>query len=325
MRHGESAANQDKSVNQITPNHKVDLTETGKRQAQAAGEVLRQFLCHELFDQPLEDGMKCKPRLVWFYTSPYLRARETCRYICEGINDLDYVSYKIHEEPRMREQDFGNFQLTPEEMERIWEERAHYGHFFYRIPHGELAADVYDRVLLFNETLFRKFELEDFPNVLVLVTHGIWARVFLMRWFRWTYEEFELLKNIPHCKYLIMKRGSDNRYTLKSRLETWDDIDDDNLECNVAEEVSREVRFNSRGKIDHLEDMDIQAIIDAQRDAIKDLRGKLNRIREMYARARDQLPLPPGLRHSPETPNHRGSVSLQVPERQGRAPQRSQQ
>jgi len=105
----------------------------------------------------------------------------------------------------MREQDFGNFQGTSEQMKKIWIERSKYGHFFYRIPHGESAADVYDRCSSFNDTLFRQFKRNDFPEVLVLVTHGIWARVFLQRWFRWSVEYFEDLKNIPHCTWICLE------------------------------------------------------------------------------------------------------------------------
>lgn len=67
-------------------------------------------------------------------------------------------------------------------MERMWQERADYGHFFYRIPNGESAADAYDRVSGFNESLWRSFGEEDFPSVCVLVTHGLMTRVFLMKW-----------------------------------------------------------------------------------------------------------------------------------------------
>ena len=73
---------------------------------------------------------------------------------------------KVYEEPRLREQDFGNFQPGAAEMSRMWQERADYGHcmketlaidfvrrpqvnlilVFYRIPNGESAADAYDRI-----------------------------------------------------------------------------------------------------------------------------------------------------------------------------------
>lgn len=227
------------------------------------------------------------PRSVVFFTSPYLRARQTCQEIVNGIKDTEGVEYRIHEEPRLREQDFGNFQSTPEEMEQIWEERAHYGHFFYRIPYGESAADVYDRVASFNESLFRQFELDNFPNVLVLVTHGIWARVFLMKWFRWSYEQFESLKNISHCQYIIMKQKNNKKYELKSKLLTWDDVSDDDIDREISKEVGEEVCFNSTNKLVAPEDLDIEGIIRAQRTAIMENRMKHKQIKEAYDRARE--------------------------------------
>lgn len=52
----------------------------------------------------------------------------------------------------------------------MWQERADYGHFFYRIPDGESAADAYDRVSGFNESLWRQFSEEDCASVCVLGT-----------------------------------------------------------------------------------------------------------------------------------------------------------
>jgi len=282
VRHGESQGNCDKSVNRFTPNHTVDLTEQGHYQSTAAGLVLKEFLEQECFDVKLPGNKN--PRSIMFYTSPYLRARQTCNNIIEGIKDMPGVEYSIHEETRMREQDFGNFQSTPEEMEKIWEERAHYGHFFYRIPHGESAADVYDRIASFNESLFRQFQQDDFPNILVLVTHGIWARVFLMKWFRWSYEEFESLKNIPHCQYLIMKRHQHGKFALKTRLLTWDDVDEEDIDDQIVKEVGDEVCFNSKNKLENVEDLDISSIIVAQKEAIKSTRAKNKQIKEAYER-----------------------------------------
>jgi broad specificity phosphatase PhoE len=50
----------------------------------------------------------------------------------------------------------------------MWQERADYGHFFYRIPNGESAADAYDRISGFNESLWRQFGEEDCSSVCVL-------------------------------------------------------------------------------------------------------------------------------------------------------------
>lgn len=187
----------------------------------------------------------------------------------------------------MREQDFGNFQSTSEQMEKVWQERAHYGHFFFRIPHGESAADVYDRIASFNETLFRQFQQENFPNILILVTHGIWARVFLMKWFRWSYEEFESLRNIPHCHYLIMKReATSGKFILKTPLKTWDDLPDSDIDEEVVkDEFAREVCFNTKNKLSNPEDFDITSIIRAQRDAIKSNKNKDREVEDAFKKA----------------------------------------
>lgn len=151
---------------------------------------------------------------------------QTTEGIVESIKKKN-IPYRIHEEPRLREQDFGNFQGSAKEMAKVWKERAHYGHFFFRIPNGESAADVYDRIAGFNETLFRQFHTEKFPSVLILVSHGIWCRVFLMKWFRWSYEKFEGFRNLGHCEFLVMEQEQGSqKYGLLTPLRTWDDPPD---------------------------------------------------------------------------------------------------
>ncbi|KAK9376803.1 histidine phosphatase superfamily [Lipomyces chichibuensis] len=196
----------DKSINRYVPNHKVPLTSRGHEQALAAGKRLREILL------PGEN--------VLIYTSPYRRTRETTEEI---VSQLDGVEYRVYEEPRLREQDFGNFQFDEVEMSRIWKDRARYGHFFYRIPNGESAADVYDRCAGFNETLFRQFSSDKFAKVLVLVTHGLMSRVFLMKWYRWTVERFESLKNVNYCEFVVMERQDNGKYLLKNKMRTWND------------------------------------------------------------------------------------------------------
>jgi broad specificity phosphatase PhoE len=215
-------------VNQTTSNHQICLTERGFNQARHAGQRLVTLLREN--------------ERVLVYTSPYKRARQTANEITAVLRDSG-VEYRTREEPRLREQDFGNFQGDQQEMQRIWMDRARYGHFFYRIPHGESAADVYDRCAGFNETLFRQFNSDKFPEVLVLVTHGIWARVFLMKWFRWSYEKFESLRNLRHCQFVVMEcaDGAEDKmkYYLKTRLLTWDDQDDsDDASIEELEEAS---------------------------------------------------------------------------------------
>ena len=107
----------------------------------------------------------------------------------------------------------------------MWQERANYGHFFYRIPNGESAADAYDRISGFNESLWRSFGESDFASVCVLVTHGLMTRVFLMKWYHFSVEYFEDLRNVDHCEFVVMKLNESNgKYILQNQLRTWSEL-----------------------------------------------------------------------------------------------------
>ncbi|PWY87869.1 phosphoglycerate mutase-like protein [Aspergillus sclerotioniger CBS 115572] len=218
IRHAQSEGNKNREIHQTIPDHRVNLTPEGHRQAQEAGSQLRALL------RPDDT--------IHFFTSPYRRTRETTEGILQSLTSdspapspFPRHTIKVYEEPRLREQDFGNFQPCSAEMERMWLERADYGHFFYRIPNGESAADAYDRVSGFNESLWRLFGENDFASVCVLVTHGLMTRVFLMKWYHWSVEYFEDLRNINHCEFVIMKLNPDNgKYVLQNQLRTWSDL-----------------------------------------------------------------------------------------------------
>ncbi|GMM58372.1 acid phosphatase [Maudiozyma humilis] len=140
-----------------------------------------------------------------------------------------YLKYRVKDDPRIREQDFGNLQDV-NNMQDTLKKRAAYGHFFFRFPQGESAADVYDRVASFQETMFRHFNERHSHkprDVVVLVTHGIYARVFLMKWFRWTYEEFESFTNVPNgCMILMEYDEMLRKYVLRTQLPKWDMLEE---------------------------------------------------------------------------------------------------
>lgn len=76
-------------------------------------------------------------------------------------------------------------------------ERLRFGRFFYRFPNGESGADVYDRITSFQNTMIRDVNAGRFASncSLVLVTHGLALRVFLMSWFHWTGERSCVLRS----------------------------------------------------------------------------------------------------------------------------------
>ena len=94
-------------------------------------------------------------------------------------------------------------------------ERSKFGRFFYRFPSGEAGLDVYSRVSSFIPTLVRdctRLDTEgtDLDNTnLVIVTHGLALRFFLMRWFQWSVWDFEQSRNPENCELITMNKMRD--------------------------------------------------------------------------------------------------------------------
>jgi len=199
IRHGQSEANADKSLLEIKPDYALNLTDEGIEQAKQAGKEIKEIIGQETLQA---------------YISPFYRTRQTYQYIQESIKEN---IVKAFEDPRIREQDWGHLRNS-DVNEGIIQERNGFSIFYYRIPDGESGADVYDRVSIFLETLHRDFQKSDYPENILIVTHGMTLRLFLMRWFHWSVEDFELLRNPLNCKIVIMQKDSDDRYNLASEL-----------------------------------------------------------------------------------------------------------
>ncbi|MEU0718271.1 histidine phosphatase family protein [Streptomyces lavendulocolor] len=200
VRHGESEGNADDTVYEREPDHALRLTDRGRRQAEETGERLRALFG----DEP-----------VSVYISPYRRTHETYE-----LFRLDPAQVRVREEPRLREQDWGNWQDRNDvRLQKAY--RDAYGHFFYRFAQGESGADVYDRVGAFLESLHRSFEAPDHPPNVLLVTHGLTMRLFCMRWFHWTVAEFESLTNPRNGETRMLVLGEDGRYALDRPFDRW--------------------------------------------------------------------------------------------------------
>lgn len=200
MRHGESEGNIDDSVYERVPDHRIALTSKGIEQATATGARLRSIVTDESVD---------------VYCSPYLRARQTL----DALN-LSIVPDDIRVEPRLREQDWANFQDTADIAVQK-EQRDRYGHFYYRFTQGESGSDVYDRVSSFLESLFRIFETARSARNVVVVTHGLTMRLFCMRWFHWSVEYFESLENPSNGEPIVLVRQPDFHYRLQTPFLQW--------------------------------------------------------------------------------------------------------
>ena len=210
LRHGHSLGNQDESLFGRMPDWKIPLSEKGKVQARAAGKRIQEII-----------GPSSP---VLFYVSPYKRTKETLEHVQSQLHPrtLEHTLF-TREEPRLREQDFGNFQ-DRELIQQFKKERPKFGRFFYRFPNGgESGADVFDRVSAFCGTFLQDLEQcgeAASESTAVFVTHGITARLFIMKWLHWTVEDFETLHNPNNCAILHLERkdGSAYRLTEESRV-----------------------------------------------------------------------------------------------------------
>ena len=201
IRHGESEGNLDKDKYRTVPDYALNLTPRGIEQAQAAGHEIKSILGEES---------------LYVYHSPYFRTRQTFQYLQESFAEN---VIKVVEDPRIREMDWGHLR-HPDENDEIIKRRDEYSTFYYRLPDGESGADVFDRVSTFLETMFRDFKKPDYPQNTLIVTHGLTLRLFLMRWFHWTVEEFETLLNPHNCQIVVMQQRPDGKYELVTQLKT---------------------------------------------------------------------------------------------------------
>jgi hypothetical protein len=65
----------------------------------------------------------------------------------------------------------------------------------------------------------------DYKTDVPPVTHGLMSRVFLMKWYHFSVEYFEDLRNVNHCEFLIMRKKEDSgKYILENNLRTWSEL-----------------------------------------------------------------------------------------------------
>lgn len=211
VRHAQSEGNVDNMAYTYIPDPQVPLTETGRAQAKAAGQKIK---------RSVEAAIGSSDYRLFFYTSPYKRSLQTYEGICQAFSSQQVKG--VQEEVQLREQDFGNFQ-DQDGIKREKAERLRFGRFFYRFPNGESGADVYDRITIFEDHMIRDINAGRFSNntSLVLVTHGLALRIFLMRWFHWTVDQFLNVFNPGNAEPLVLERVDPDEAGLNPSEASW--------------------------------------------------------------------------------------------------------
>lgn len=206
IRHGQSMGNLDDKLYSSCPDNKITLSDLGKSQAFEAGSKLKRLI-------PQGDRIR-------FFVSPFLRTKQTFNEIAKHF---DQDTYTYIEDPRLREQEWGNYQETSQ-LQSIRKERKKVGKFYYRFPTGESGADVYDRASLFLTSLHREIDALSLSkqsrqnDTVVIVSHGLFIRLFLMRYFKWTVDEFDLVENPGNCEIIVLEKNAHGKYELTREL-----------------------------------------------------------------------------------------------------------
>lgn len=199
VRHGQSEWNIAKKANRFflddearrsvvgIPDHRIALTEEGRRQASLTGTAVREAFGS--FD--------------YVYHSGYTRTIETTDAMLAAYPDEERSEMKVRHHLFIRERDGGHaYHMTEAEasvafpwLQGYWNT---FGPFFARPPGGESLAQVCERVYAFLQKAARTMG----GRRVLVVTHGgtLWCFRYVLE--SWTYEEAERrfrTEKIPNC------------------------------------------------------------------------------------------------------------------------------
>ena len=210
IRHGQSAGNVARDAAHAAGQGTIDLavrdvdiplSPLGERQAQALGRWFGAL--------PEAD----KPEIL--LSSPYVRARQTARAICEARGLVGEARPPVVDE-RLREREFGIFdRLTTSgiaaKYPELAEQRALLGKFYHRAPGGESWADVILRLRGALDTV----SLHHADRRVVIVCHQV--VVLCLRYILEEMDEAQILAidkeadfvNCGICEYQFVPDGDD--------------------------------------------------------------------------------------------------------------------
>jgi probable phosphoglycerate mutase len=186
VRHAESARNQakkgsvyfaDDAARQVVrgvPDHLIDLTADGHKQAEQTGHAVRERF--GAFDA--------------VFTSGYARTEQTAEGVLGAYTAAERARMHVKADLFIRERDPGfAYDMTTAEAEAAFpwlnEYWQTFGGFMARPPGGESLADVTGRVHTFLNTLFR----DHAGQKIMVVTHGGTLRCFRFLLEGWSYAQ----------------------------------------------------------------------------------------------------------------------------------------
>jgi broad specificity phosphatase PhoE len=106
---------------------------------------------------------------------------------------------RVYEDPQLREVEHG-YKSVDEQFTM----RELHGWFYYRFEGGESPADCYDRCASFIESLMQQVRRKTGTRQVFICTHGLTARLLVMRFLYLSVEQFEIMENPHNCDVITI-------------------------------------------------------------------------------------------------------------------------
>lgn len=221
VRHGQSATNelydQGQSLTEesamsdvlAVPDHKVHLTQEGKRQANVTGPKIKGL--YGIFDA--------------VYHSDYKRAEQTLDEILKAYTEDEIAKMKIRSNAKLGERQRGYlYDLAQSQIDKIYPFYEKYakkfGYFWTRPPGGESHYDVVQRIYDFLGEMFRHRPKQK----VLIVCHGGIVRGIRYNLERWKPDDYENDAKSGSCENASVMVYRRNRKTNQLELESFNQV-----------------------------------------------------------------------------------------------------
>lgn len=150
---------------------------------------------------------------VKIITSPSNRTHQTMSLFC---GNFPAIEFSVSLEPCIRNLNWGN--VDEHSVKEIERERYRIGVLSFCFPGGDRTIDFVRNIECFVNNLQEKGRQEDYPECVVVFTHGFALRVIAKIFLKISDEEFRFLANPPNCHVSAINIMDDGKAVLQEPL-----------------------------------------------------------------------------------------------------------
>ena len=200
IRHAQSEEDINPSIHNLVNDHEIKLTPFGIEQTKKLAFYLLQYL-------------NIENKII--YLSSSKRAQETWNILKSYSTDKNLV----YIDKRIRNLNWGN--ITLETREQIEKERYKIGVLHYKFPGGDNTPNYVSDICNFTKKMLHGCDKLNFPECIIIITHGFALRVIARSILNISDEEFKWLANPSNCYCAkILYFTQESRFVLHKALPT---------------------------------------------------------------------------------------------------------